>query len=602
MTFDRDRHPDYEELISASLRGDLTDDERRRLDSHLDRCSTCRDTLAAFAEQRRIMGGLRHVPPPRDLGARVRGGIERRARVARVPWWRRPPAIVAGVGGGLAVVAGALLALVLLDQPSEDPEVGVSSPSPTIAVTAAAPSDAPTLAPLPTAAATPVPTLPPASQAPSVSLEPAPTATPVESTPEPEVFLAVTGPADNQTMTVREGETGDTLAEVAPPPESTTAMTGLPIAAELSPDGQWLAFVVDLGLSGQTEIRATRVAEAVPSDEPGASPSIESPVAVGDTVKLADSVGGSPFVEHLFWSADSRHLAFTAVDRNGGGTDAWLFDPGRGEARQLTDVGTAYAGSWAPADGGTSLLWISTAGETPESHLTVIPDDAGEAPSPAPGDPADDPYASAPDVFQPIVSPNGALVIYWTGTMERFGDEWIFAEGGTPWLAENRPDEERGFAFESAREVFRDIGAGQAGFASAAISWAPDSDAYVVWNAAWTGESLDPEGQYPDPGRVYLTRATDARGLTQVHALDQADVPTDSTVVDVKVAGTGSHLALTARKPTPGDLAMPEAELFLVTRNTGDVPDGVEVLGSGPEQWFGPAFFTPEEWAALIGE
>ena len=67
MTFDRDRHDEFEELISASLHGDITDEERRRLDAHLDRCATCRGTLAAFAEQRRIMAGLRHVAPPRDL-------------------------------------------------------------------------------------------------------------------------------------------------------------------------------------------------------------------------------------------------------------------------------------------------------------------------------------------------------------------------------------------------------------------------------------------------------------------------------------------------------------------------------------------------------
>ena len=211
MTFDRDRHPDYEELISASLRGDLTDAERRRLDTHLDGCSACRDTLAAFAEQRRIMGGLRHVPPPRDLGARVRAGIERRAPVGRVPWWRRPPAILAGVGGGLAVAAGALLALVLLDQPPDDPEVGRNSPTPTIAVEPSPTTgEEPTLAPLETPAATAVPTLPPASLTPSASLEPAPTASPVEATPEPEAFLAVTGPADNQQMTVREGSADTT--------------------------------------------------------------------------------------------------------------------------------------------------------------------------------------------------------------------------------------------------------------------------------------------------------------------------------------------------------------------------------------------------------
>ena len=83
------RHEPFEELISASLQGDLTADERRRLDAHLDGCEQCRQTLAAFSDQRRMLAGLRHVAPPRDLGARVRAGIE----YGSVPWWRKPTTI-----------------------------------------------------------------------------------------------------------------------------------------------------------------------------------------------------------------------------------------------------------------------------------------------------------------------------------------------------------------------------------------------------------------------------------------------------------------------------------------------------------------------------
>jgi hypothetical protein len=186
--------------------------------------------------------------------------------------------------------------------------------------------------------------------------------------------------------------------------------------------------------------------------------------------------------------------------------------------------------------------------------------------------------------------------------MEDIGDEWGFVEGGRPWLAENLQDGERGFPFESAREVFRDVTIRRNAFSSAAIRWGLDSDAYVIWDAQWTGETQAPDEQYPDPTRVYLTRASDPRGMTQVHAIDVADVPEDSTVIDVKVAGTGRHLVLTARKPTPGDLALPEAELFLVTRNTGNAADEVKTLGSRSEFWFGPAVFTTEGWGELIGD
>jgi hypothetical protein len=590
MTFDRGRHPEYEELISASLHGDLTADERRRLDAHLDGCQTCRDTLAAFSDQRRIMAGLRHQPIPRDLGARVRAGVDRRESGRR--WWQRPPVIFAGVGGSLAVVAGAMLALVLLDDPREDPNVGRASPTPSASAASATPI--PTLPPL----ETPAPSQPAASVAPSVSVAPsasvapAPTTTPVEASPEPDSFLAVTGPADNQAMTLRDGS-NQTLQEVETPP-------GVPIAAELSPDGQWLAYIVQVGTDSDfTEIRATRVAEGVPSDDPGAQPPIDSPVAVHDTVVLAESVSGSPFVEQMFWSSDSRYLAFTAVDRDGDGTDVWIFEPSIGSASQATAVGNAYAGSWVPGTAGTSLLWISTADETPESHLRIIHDDAAAI---TPADPADSEFPAATNVFQPILSPNGALVIYWTGRMNNPGDEWLFAEGGAPWLAENRPNGDRGFVFEESRPLFTDVTLDRDAFSSAAIRWSPDGDAFAVWDAAWTGIPQASDEDYPDPRRVYLGRASDGRHVTHTHALDAADLPADGIVVDVKVAGTGRHLAVTVRYPIAGQ-ELPRADLLLVTRNTGKVADEVRTLGRpGESQWYGPAVYSAAEWAELVGD
>src|SRR5690606_964057 len=128
MSINRGGHEPFEELISASLHGDLTGEERRSLDAHLDGCERCRETLAAFSDQRRIVAGLRHLAPPRDLEARVRTGVE--AAATAQPWWRRPPAIFAGVGGGLAVVAGALLALVILNGSPDEAPVGQPSATP----------------------------------------------------------------------------------------------------------------------------------------------------------------------------------------------------------------------------------------------------------------------------------------------------------------------------------------------------------------------------------------------------------------------------------------------------------------------------------------
>ena len=587
MTFDRDRHAPFEELISASLHGDLTGDERRRLDAHLDTCDTCRATLAAFSDQRRIMSGLRHVPIPYDLEARVRTEIEQ--QVSARPWWRRPPAIFAGVGGGLAVVAGALLALVLLNNNPDNRDLGQLSPSPVASGDLTSATPIPTLPPLQTPAATE----PPASVAPPVSVEPAPTATAVPASPEPDSYLAVTGPLDNRNMTLVDGTSQETVQEVETPP-------GVPIAAELSPDGQWIAYLVDMGLSGFTEFRATRIGEGVAFTEPPSPPSLDSPVAVGDTVRLAESLGGSPFVEHLFWSPDARFVAFTVIDRDEGGTDAWIFDVTTGEASQLTNVGNAYAGSWVAAADGPPLLWLSTAGEEPRSYLRSFGEvDQGEI---AAIDPADGPYPAAPNVFQPIVSPDGAFAIFWSGEMTRFGSEYAFVAGGSPWLAENRPNGEQGYDFEENQPLFSDLTIDRDAFSWAAIRWSLNSNAFAVWDAAWTGISQGAAGAYPDPGRVYLGRAFDPTHVTEDNALDAEDLPEDASVVDVKVAGTGRHLAITARRPSPGDLSPPEAVLLLVARNFGNDADDTMTLGEGEGQWFGPAVYRAADWAELIGE
>ena len=569
MSMDRGRHEPFEELISASLHDDLTDEERRSLDAHLDGCERCRQTLAAFSEQRRIVAGLRHLAPPRDLLARTRAGVASGA--VTQPWWRRPPAIFAGVGGGLAVVAGALLAVVLLNGSPDDSPVGQ-----------------PTATPLPPASEAPAPsatvppaTLPPvetpaASVAPTASVAPAPTATPVERSPEPDAYLAVTGPFDNQLLTVRDGPTGEGITEADAP-------SGPPIAAELSPDGQWVAYLSEMGQSGFTEVRAVRVAEASDAD------AIGSDAQVGETIALGRGIAGTPFVEQLFWSPDSRYLAFTLIDPEGAGTDVWIFQPADGSVAQLTDVGNAYAGSWAESGSGSSLLWVSTAGETPESHLLMFHDDAGEI---RPGDPADSPFASATNVFQPLLSPNGSLVIYWTGRMDRSGEEWVFTDGGAPWLAANVSDGGAGYEFEDSRQVFTDLTIDRDAFTSAAISWGLDSNAFAIWDAEWTGISQGADGDYPDPRRVYLGRATDPRHVTEIHALDVGDVPDDATIEDVKVAGTGRHLAITARYPVPGDLSTAEADLLLVTRNFDDVPDEVLVLNQTGPGWYGPALYA----------
>lgn len=562
------RHEPWDELVSASLTGDLSAEERARLDTHLDACAECRATLAAFSDQRRIVAGLRHLPAPRDLGARVRTGIEGGSRLG-LPWWRRPTAIFAGVGGGLAVVAGALLAIVLLNG-DPDPQVGDATPSPSASVVAASATPVPS---------TPAPSASPVESAPAPSAEATPVPTPIPASPQPELYLALTGPIDNQVVTLRHWATGETIAELASPASP-------PIAAELSPDGEWLAYISTLGESGMNEVRVARVAEGTGSAG-----------QVGETLVIGESVAGSAFLEQMTWSADSRYLAFTLADAEARGTDVWVFESATGESWQLTATGDAYAGSWVdgpwvtvPDGDDAEAVWVSRAGEEVASYLTPLLDGTGghfEA-----VDPASTNLATWDGVFQPLLSPNGSLALYWRGRMEQAGAEWLFAEGAAPYLAEHRFDT-NGFSFSSERQLFSDLTIGREAFASAAITWGLDGDAYAVWGVQWTGTSQGPSGVlYPDEEQVYFGHATDARGLTRTHAIDAGDIPEGSRAVDVKVAGTGRHLVITAARPRAGVLDPPRADLLFVTRNTGDVPDEVVVQALAENGWFGPAAYA----------
>ncbi len=310
---------------------------------------------------------------------------------------------------------------------------------------------------------------------------------------------------------------------------------------------------------------------------------------------LGESLAGSPFLQRLAWAPDGSALAYTLADPEGGGTDVWVFDRASAEFWQLTATGDSYAASWVtmPGDDGEarSLLWVSRAEGTVTSYLVAPTTDAGERAELI--DPAVDPIESVEHVFQPIVGPNGALAIYWDGRMERSGDEWLFVEGGAPYLAEHRPFDEASDAFPSERPLFSDVSIERDAFTSAAIAWGLDGASYAVWNAQWTGlpQAAADQALYPDPARVYFGHASDPSGLTRLHAIDRAVLPSEGSVVDVKVSPTGRHLVITFRLPAPGDLAAPTARLLLITRNVEGVADEVEPIREGEGQWFGPAVF-----------
>jgi hypothetical protein len=350
-----------------------------------------------------------------------------------------------------------------------------------------------------------------------------------------------------------------------------------------------------LGESGLNEIQVTRLATggtSSPSPSPSASESA-APLDPGETVTLAESVAVDPFVERMTWSPDGRFLAFTVADPDAlGETDVWVFEAESDAAWQLTEVGNAYTGSWVRGEDedDAPMLWISSAAEEPVSHLVAVLDDDGERRERI--DPTEDALAEAEGVFVPILNPEGRFAIYWTGRMDEERDRgWFLAEGGAPYLSAHGLRDDT-WVFDNERPLFSDLTIERDAFTSAAISWGPDGVTYAVSEVRWTGPSQGDAGtQYPDPARVYFGRATDPGGLTQRQAIDIGDIPEGSSVIDVKVSPTGHHLVITARRPVGGVLDERRADLLLVTRNLGNVPDEVEIIGSADVGWFGPAAF-----------
>ena len=523
-------HPD--ELLSDSLTGDLTDVERAQLDAHLAMCPACRDTLAAFAEQRRLVSGMRHVPPPRDLGPRVRAGIDSR-RFLGPPWWRRPRALV-GIGASLASV----LAFVVFSNLrfSQVAESGSPQATSTASSEATASLDA-----------SPAPT---ASAAPPVAADPNPVGALVYTVEMPEARLE---------LVTAQG------AEPIP-----VESHGTPVDATLSPDGDWVAFSLFGEGSGLVDSYAYRISD-------------------GTLVPLTQQGLDSPFLRFV-WSPDGRVLAYTALAQDAS-ADVWLFYPGAETTRQLTQSGTAFAGSFDGSDESSARLWVSVAAESnASSYRLTVPLTAGDwVPY---DDPSTDADQTSDGAFLPMLNPTipASQAAVWRGEMARDEMGWHFARGGMLYMV---PAVDGTFDLGGGGEqVFSSLTIQQNGaaFASARFEWAPDGDGFAVWDTQWTGTE---EGTgFPDPQRVYFGHVGDGTGelITAAQALDAADTAGATEVVDVALGG-GQYLALTLRTDaSQGNEFAPVANLVLITRHTGATPD--EVMAYGQDGvWNGPALY-----------
>ncbi len=535
-------HPD--ELLSASLSGDLTPDERRLLSEHLSGCAVCRETLDAFREQRMLMHGLRSVDAPRDLGARVSAGIDA-GRFSRAPWWRRP-SLLLGIGGSLATVAAGIGAVVLLGNLRPPQQVAVTSPSARPSAASEAPASS--ASPLASLAASAAPT-------PVIAVQPG----------EWAVIVARGGTPDQpRSWQFRDLSSSRSI--------QVEAASGVPISAELSPNGELLAYVTSLGETGAQEVRVLDLTD-------------------GTTTHLGCSASW-PFTDRLTWSADGTLLAYTlaGVDLGGsvsdcavaneptGQSDAWVFNAFTGIHARLTATGDAYAAAFRPyndLEGGAQLI-VSHAAATPWSE---------ELRAPPPLDPGSG--SRVDDVFMPRLSPDGGAAIFWRGTMDGGSDGWSFVSGGMPYLSGVPADGAAAWTMSpDGNPLFGDLQltGPSDGFEYGNVAWSADGRYVAVWNGQWIGTPQSADGTYPDPTAAYVGLAAD--GLTSGSRVEVGDATT--YVEDVKFDGAGQAVLVMVAATTPGIGVAPSATIYSVPLDGSGPPTAIEGATGSPTPWMGP--------------
>ncbi len=483
------------------------------------------------------------------MAARIRTGIERGRGTA--PWWRRPGGIAA-LGASLATVAAAVALGLVLFRPSSD-VADRQTPSPSALASVSA-----------SATATPAPTESAPASTPSAapSSQPTPTLAPVPLDQPAGYFTYVVKDQRAEVTFVRRGGTATAIK---------LPKYGMPVDASLSPDGSMLAFRVDGDLSGLSDFYALDLADGTLS-------------SLGTSLQPAYGLGAE-----LAWSPDSRYLAFTLTDPNTSQASPAIFTAATRQTQTRINGETpqsVYVGGWMPNQGTRSLLWVSTAAAAPFSDLIGVDEvTRGGTTQTAVVDAA---AARVDGVFEPLPAPDGRHVIFWRGTMGTPGGHWSFSEGGMPWLA--NVDDAGKVDWSNARQVFSTLAGGREMFRGASIAWGPDSDAFAVWNAQWTGV---PQGdRFPDSTDVYLGHVSKAELITAAQTLDAPDTKGATEIVDVALAADGNHLGLTAliAAGAEGGAFGPTAQLRLVTRGYGTDPDKVEIIGQN-QTWNGPAVY-----------
>jgi len=538
MTTRRRPHPD--ELISASLTGDLTHAERAELDRHLAGCEICRETLDAFTVERELVAGMGEVLPPRDLDARVRAGIEAGRRAQR-PWWRRGGGLVA-TGASLATVAAAALAVVLVSNLPIGPIGQGGSPEPSASATT---SGEASVSGEPSASGTP-------SETPSGA---------VELEPGQLGYMSLVGePFSEPRLYFVNDTTGASVEAQAP--------SGPILSAALSPTGEWLAYITQKGETGANEVWALRISD-------------------GTTLHLGCSMA-APFTDRLAWAPDGMYLAYTLVaddlgptsgcpanDAGPRTTDAWVFDVATTEHYRVTGQGNAFAATFTRDEQPTLL--VSYAAESPWTEIVPLLADPGNLPR-------------IDDAFMPLFSPDGNRALFWRGTMavQPEGWAWSFSSGGMPYVSADFRSGGSDSPWFAAEQLFADLTTpGGAAFAAGRFSWGPDSDLVAFWGGAWNGAPQGGQGTYPDDQGVYI--GSIGAGLLTVDsrlANLSGSVGEQDWIVDV-IFTAGGEVIVTVGLPSAGIGDPPSSRLLRVPLDGGDARQ----LGGGsdPTPWDGPA-------------
>lgn len=71
-------HEYYKKLLMGLVDGELSDEEKKELESHLSKCSECRRELQEFKKMKEVMKTMKYKEPPDELWERYWTGIYNR--------------------------------------------------------------------------------------------------------------------------------------------------------------------------------------------------------------------------------------------------------------------------------------------------------------------------------------------------------------------------------------------------------------------------------------------------------------------------------------------------------------------------------------------